>query len=222
MVETESLAEYPTGQMARDEVSVLQRRETAVRMRSQGQSLRAIASQVGVSIQQVSQDLKWVRQEWMRRIIRNKAAWIAETLERLDTLTAVAWEKFYASDAASVEKAVETSEKGTKSRRSRKTRKCDPRFLSIVLDTEKFRANILGLGDKTAVDRVDEVLGKKQPKLLVVRDRAQLESLVDVTQMVDLDIRGPKSYGDRLRKKPLAIEGQEDNPDPEVPTDEEP
>lgn len=216
MVETE-LQEYPTGQMGNYDLPALQRREIAVRLRSQGLSLRAIANQVGVSIQQVSQDLKWVRQEWMRRIIRNKAAWMAETLERLDTLTAVAWEKFYASDAASVEKSVETSEKGTKSRRSRKTRKCDPRFLSIVLDTEKFRANILGLGDKAAVDRVDETLGKRQPKLLVVRDRAQLETLVDITQLVELDIRGPKSAGDKLRKKPVAISGQEDD----VPPSEE-
>ena len=181
-------------------------------------SIRAIASQLGVARETVQTDLRWIRQEWLRKISRNKAAWMAETLERLDAVSAVAWEKFYASEAATVEKAVETSEKGTKSRRSRKTRKCDPRFLSIVLDTEKFRASILGLGDKTAVDRVDEVLGKKSPKLLVVRDRAQLESLIDVTQIVDLDIRGPKSYGDRLRKKPLAIEGQEESP---LPEDEE-
>jgi hypothetical protein len=138
---------------------------------------------------------------------------MAETLERLDAISAVAWEKFYASEAASVETGVETSEKGTKRKRYRKSRKCDPRFLNVVLDTEKFRANILGLGDKTAVDRVDEMLGKRQPKLLVVRDRAQLSELIDITQMVDLDIRGPRSADDKLRKKPLAIEGQEGTPD---------
>jgi len=138
---------------------------------------------------------------------------MAETLERLDAIAAVAWEKFYASEAATVDKGVETSDKGTKRRVYRKARKADPRFLNVVLDTEKFRANILGLGDKAAVDRVDEALGKKQPKLLVVRDRAQLQELVDVTQMVDLEIRGPLNADDK-RKKPVAISGQEDELSP--------
>ena len=65
---------------------------------------------------------------------------------------------------------------------------------------------------------MDAALGKRQPKLLVVRDRAQLETLVDITQLVELDIRGPKSAGDKLRKKP-AIEGQEDVPDESMDVD---
>lgn len=134
---------------------------------------------------------------------------MAEVLGDLETLITVAWEDYLASDGATKENVIETSEKGTKTRRARKTRKRDPRYLGIIVDASKFKASILGLGDKAAVDRVDETLGKRQPKLLVVRDRAQLETLVDITQLVELDIRGPKSAGDKLRKKP-AISGQED------------
>jgi hypothetical protein len=135
---------------------------------------------------------------------------MAEVLGEIEEVAATAWEDYIASGEATVENAVETSEKGTKTRRARKTRKRDPRYLSIIIDATKFKSAVLGLGDKAAVDRVDDMIGKKQPKLLVVRDRAQLESLVDITQLIELDIRGPKSAGDRLRKKPLAIEGQED------------
>lgn len=195
--------------MTRNEVPVLQRREKAVRLRAQGQSIRAISTQLGVSTQTIQDDLRWVKQDWMRRIARNKAAWMAEVLGEIAEVAATAWEDYLASGAATRENVVETSDKGTKSRRSRKTRNRDPRYLSIIVDATKFKAAILGLGDKAAVDRVDETLGKRQPKLLVVRDRAQLETLVDITQMVELDIRGPKSTGDKLRKKP-AISGQED------------
>jgi hypothetical protein len=212
------LEPMPTGVMTRDEVPILQRREKAVRLRAQGQSIRAISSQLGVSIPVVQEDLRWVKQDWLRRIARNKAAWMAEVLGEIAEVAATAWEDYLASGAATREKAEETSEKGTKSRRSQKTRNRDPRYLSIIIDATKFKSAVLGLGDKTAVDRVDDVLGKRQPKLLVVRDRAQLAELIDITQMVDLDIRGPKSYGDRLRKKPLAIEGQEDE---SVPDDDE-
>jgi hypothetical protein len=202
--------------MTDDEVPILQRREQVVRLRAQGQSVRAIASQVGTSIQVVQEDLRWVKQDWLRRIARNKASWMAEILGELAAVAAIAWEDYLASGAATRENSVETTKLGTKSRKSRKTRKRDPRYLSIIIDAEKFKSSILGIGDKTAVDRVDEVLGKKQPKLLVVRDRAQLQDLVDITQMVELDIRGPKSFGDKLRKKPLAIDGQEG----ESPTEE--
>lgn len=214
------IEQFPTGVMTRNEVPVLQRREKAVRLRAQGQSIRAISSQLGVSIPVVQEDLRWVKQDWLRRIARNKAAWMAEVLGEIAEVAATAWEDYLASGAATRENSVETSEKGTKTRRSRQTRKRDPRYLSIIIDATKFKASILGLGDKTAIDRVDDVLGKRQPKLLVVRDRAQLADLIDITQMVELDIRGPKSYGDKLRKKPLAIEGQEDVPDESMDSDE--
>lgn len=210
-----AIEQFPTGIMTRNEVPVLQRREKAVRLRAQGQSIRAISSQLGVSTQTIQDDLRWVKQDWMRRIARNKAAWMAEVLGEIAEVAATAWEDYLASGAATRENSVETTKLGAKTRKTTKTRKRDPRYLSIIIDATKFKASILGLGDKAAVDRVDETLGKRQPKLLVVRDRAQLETLVDITQMVELDIRGPKSAGDKLRKKPLAISEQEDQPVPD-------
>jgi len=144
---------------------------------------------------------------------------MAEVLGEIAEVAATAWEDYLASGAATRENVEETSEKGTKSRRSRKTRRRDPRYLSIIIDATKFKASILGLGDKAAVDNVDAAIGKRQPKLLVVRDRAQLETLVDITQLVELDIRGPKSAGDKLRKKPLAISGQEEPADENMDVD---
>lgn len=219
MAQDTLVQEIPRGRITDNDVSVMQRREVVVRLRAQGQSLPQIANAVNAPLSTVRDDLKWVRADWLRKVARNKAAWMAEVLGDLETLVAVAWEDYLASDGATKENVVETSEKGTKSRRARKTRKRDPRYLGIIVDASKFKASILGLGDKAAIDRVDDVLGKKRPKLLVVRDRAQLESLIDVTQIVDLDIRGPKSYGDRLRKKPPAISGQEGSPDESMDVD---
>lgn len=212
MAQDALVQELPRGRITDNDVSIMQRREIVVRLRAQGQSLPQIANTVNAPLSTVKDDLNWVRADWLRKVARNKAAWMAEVLGDLETLVAVAWEDYLTSDGATKETSVESTKLGTKTRRSRKTRKRDPRYLGIIVDASKFKASILGLGDKAAQDRVDEMIGKKRPKLLVVRDRAQLESLIDVTQIVDLDIRGPKSYGDKLRKKPLAIEGQEEEP----------
>jgi len=184
-----------------DEVDVLQRRERVVRLRSQGSSYREIADACGVSVETVSADLKIARAQWLAKIARNKAAWMAEVLTDIQTVRSVAWEDYQTSGDPMQESSVETSEKGTKRRRARKQRKRDPRYLSIILDADKLRAAILGLGDKAAQDRVDEVIGKRRPKILVVRDRRQLQDLVDVTKLVELDIREapmPDQQGDTI------------------------
>ena len=184
-----------------DEVDVLERRDKVVTLRSQGFSYRDIASACGVSIETVSADLKIARAGWLAKIARKKAAWMAEVLSDIETVRRVAWGDYLKSGDPMQETSVETSEKGTKRRRARKQRKRDPRYLAIIQEADKQRAAILGLGDKAAQDRVDEMIGRKRPRLLVVRDRQQVQDLVDITELVELDIREapmPDQQGDTI------------------------
>jgi hypothetical protein len=141
----------------------------------------------------VASTARYIRAEWQRKVARNRAVWMADVLQDIEDVRSLAIDSFLKSDQPTREKSVETSEKGTKSRRARKTRQRDPRFLAIALECDKQRAAILGLGDKAAVERVDEMLGKKRPKLLVVRDRAQASQLVDVSKLLELEFAKPET-----------------------------
>jgi hypothetical protein len=174
-----------------DEIDVLERREHALRLRHQGGTYRDIARELGVSVDIIQEDFRALRNDWLRRIARNRAVWMSEILSDIMSLRAMAIEGYMRSVKPSKENMQEDSEKGSRSRRTRKTKNFDPRFLSIALDCDKQRAAILGLGDKAAVDRVDEMLGKKRPKLLVVRDREQASQLVDVSKMLELEFSEP-------------------------------
>lgn len=192
------LDEAPNGRFVDDEVFILQRREQVVRLRAQRKSVSQIARLTDSNVATVTEDLKWVRQDWLRRIARNKTIWMAEALEAWENLISVAWEDYFGTG--------ETVESQNAKGSGRRRKKKDPRLLGVISDALKQKCAILGLGDKAAIDRVDEVLGKKMPKLLVVRDRAQVENLVDITKLIELDIRGPKSADDKLRKKKPADE----------------
>lgn len=174
----------PRGVRTDSEISAWERREKVVRLRSQGTSVPRIAKECGTSTFTVQDDLRLVRAEWLRMVARNKAAWMAEALSDLNTLIRTAWEDYLGVG--------ETVLGDTPRGRTRRRKKKDPRLLTVIADALKQRNAILGLGDQAAKDRMDEVLSKRTPKLLVIRDRQQAQDLVDVTQLVELDIRGQK------------------------------
>lgn len=179
-----------------EDVDLLERREKVLRLRHQGGSYRDIAKACGVSLDTVYSDFRAMRQEWLRKIARARSVWMSELVGRVESLRELALQKFAESSDSTLEKSVESSEKGTKRRRARKWHKNDPRYLSIALECDKQCAAILGLGEKAAVDRVDEMLGKRRPKLLVVRDRAQASQLVDVSKLLELEFAKPEAPQD--------------------------
>lgn len=174
-----------------DGLDILERREKAIRLRYQGANYRTIAKECGVSLDTVNSDFRALRQEWLVKIARNRSVWMSEILSRIDYVREMAIQSFLASDKPTREVMDETSEKGSRNRRTRKTRGKDPRYLSIALECDKQSAAILGLGDKAAVDNVDGIIGKKRPKLLVVRDRDQASQLVDVSKLLELEFSEP-------------------------------
>ena len=190
-----------------DELEVLERRENAIRLRHQGCTYREIAKQLGVSIDIVQEDFRALRNDWLRRIARNRSVWMSEVLSDIMSVRAMALEGYMRSTKPSLEVMDEDGEKGGKTRKTRKTRNYDPRFLSIALDCDKQRAALLGLGDRAAVDRVDEMLGKK-PKLLVIRDRQQAKDLVDITRLLEVESLEPVQNGEVVDGQVLFPEGE--------------
>jgi hypothetical protein len=117
---------------------------------------------------------------------------MADLLSDVEMVRRIALADYLDSDKPSRENSVETSEKAGEKRRTRKkTQRRDPRLLSIVLECDKHRAALLGMGDKAAVARTDEVLGKQRPKLLVIRDRQQASDLVDITKLLEVEYTEP-------------------------------
>lgn len=181
-----------------DEIDVLERREEAIRLRHEGLSYRDIARKLNVSVSIIQEDFRAIRNEWLRRIARNRAAWMTEILSDVLSVRKMAIEGYKQSANPQKENSGETggktSENATPKRRWRKkTRNYDPRFLAIAQEADRQRAAILGIGDKAAVENIDQTLGKKRPKLLVVRDREQAGQLVDVSRLLELEFAKPEA-----------------------------
>jgi len=174
-----------------DDLVVLERREAVLRLRSRGQTLAQIAQALSVDVNAVHKDIVALRQDWQRRVARNRAVWMAEILSDIQHVRQVAFDEFYNSDQPEKEQSVEDSDKGRKTRRSKKTRRRDPRYLSIVQEADKQRAAVLGLRDTAAKEAGDDLLLGKPPKLLVIRDREQASQLVDITEMLNIEMAEP-------------------------------
>jgi hypothetical protein len=67
---------------------------------------------------------------------------------------------------------------------------------------------ILGIGDRAARDSVDEFLGKKRPKLLVIRDRQQARELVDITKLLEIESLEPVQDGEVVDGQVIFPEGE--------------
>jgi len=111
-------------------------------------------------------DLRLVRGEWLRMVARNKAVWMAEALSDLNTLIRTAWEDYLGIGETVL---AEHSKSRNPSAQEKKILGC----LTVIADMLKQRNAILGLGDQAAKGSLDEVLSKRTPKLLVIRDRQQ-------------------------------------------------
>ena len=191
-----------------EEVLVAERRDKVMILRHKGLRYRDIAEECGVSLETVQSDFRAIRADWLRRIARHRAAWMADLLSDVEMVRRIALEDYLASDKPKRGDMVENSDKGTKRRRSRKEMRRDPRFLSIVLECDKHRAALLGMGDKTALDRADEILGKKRPKLLVIRDRQQASDLVDITKLMEIESLEPVQDGEVVDGQVIFPEGE--------------
>src|SRR5690348_6448468 len=75
-----------------------------------GESQASIGKALGISQQQVSVDLKWLREEWQRQAVETTTFIWAETLARIDNLERYYWEGFHRSLQDQVVMGVEQTE----------------------------------------------------------------------------------------------------------------
>ena len=203
-----TVLEEPRGVITDNDIQTLERRETVIRLRAQRMSLPQIARQIGCSPSIVQQDLRYIRAEWQRKVARNRSIWLADILAEIEQIREIALNEFFESDKPTKENMVENGEKGSRNRRSRKTRGKDPRYLAICQEADKQRVAILGIGDRAARDSVDEFLGKKRPKLLVIRDRQQARDLVDITKLMEIESLEPVQDGEVVDGQVIFPEGE--------------
>jgi hypothetical protein len=111
--------------------------EREARLYLEGLTQQEIAEVVGVSQQQVSDDLAEVRQRWSASAVDALAERRAFELAKIDNLERVAWEAFYASQTERADGSLSPG---------------DPRFLDKVLRCVMARVKILGLAAPWRVD----------------------------------------------------------------------
>jgi hypothetical protein len=130
-----------------DEIS--ERRADVARLYLMGWTQAAIGVKWEVSQQQISEDIKAVRAEWMESRKASYDQWIAQELARIDVIEANAWEQWARScqDAVTVKTAQGTGgETGwTKDERIVSEQPGDPRFLTVALNCVERRSKLLGL-----------------------------------------------------------------------------
>lgn len=152
------------GRKSSDE-EVAERRARVAELYLQGKTQVEIGAIVERSQPQISEDLKWCREEWARRRDQATDAWIAEQLVRLDELERQAYQQWFASFQDQERRKVlqittgehtpagkPVSVEKTTTEKIITTTVGDPRFLAIILSAIRERSKLLGL---YAPDKLD-------------------------------------------------------------------
>lgn len=133
---------------------------TITKMYLEGCRLREIASEIGVTYQNIQYELNKIIQEWQKEAIQNIDQLKSIELQRINNLEARAWQSLEASEG----EIVKTSEKsGTitpvkhpedkivlegEITTTKEQQTADPRYMRIILDCIKTRCQILGIDVK--------------------------------------------------------------------------
>lgn len=141
--------------MAQRKRSEIQREADLVRiadMYCRGYNFAQIAKEIGVTIPQISYDLKEIKERWKQRTTMDLDAKKSEELARLDAIEMEAWEAFRRSQeeftAQTVRAAEGKGKAGAKTKEVSKhteSRYGDARFLDTALRCVAKRCELLGL-----------------------------------------------------------------------------
>lgn len=141
--------------MAQRKRTEIQREADLVRMAEmycRGYSLTKIAEVIGVTKQQLSYDLKEIKERWKQRTTMDLDAKKSEELAKLDAIEMEAWEAFRRSQAEFTAQTVRAAEgkgkSGAKTKEVSKhteSRYGDARFLETALRCVAKRCEMLGL-----------------------------------------------------------------------------
>ena len=132
----------------RNVTAVLQRRQEVAGLYLRGAQQYDIARQLGVSQQQISFDLKAVREMWLASAVRDFDALKAEQLAKIDHVEAEAWGAWVRSQQPREVTLTERTEGEKASHKAsvrREGQAGDPRFLERVQKCIDQRCEILGL-----------------------------------------------------------------------------
>lgn len=115
-----------------------------------GYSMDRIAKEIGVSMQQISYDLKDIKERWKQRTTMDLDAKKSEELAKLDAIEMEAWDAFRRSQEEFTAQTVRASEgkAGAKTKEVSKhteSRYGDARFLETALRCVAKRSELLGL-----------------------------------------------------------------------------
>jgi hypothetical protein len=134
-----------------EEDIALERTERVSSLYRRGKSYRDIAETLGITLGQVSNDMKRCRKLWRQRASRSYAAHLYEQLAKLDELESAAWVGWERSLRDELVTGTEDGEtpmgKVSKTRVSRVTKSGNASFLKIINDTVRQRCELLGLLD---------------------------------------------------------------------------
>jgi hypothetical protein len=129
------------------------RREEVAQRYLRGENQYQIAEVVGVTQQQVSLDLKAIREAWLQSAIRDFDEAKSEQLAKIDVIEAEAWQAWERSRQPREVTLTEQTEGERGSRKAsvrREGRAGDPRFLERVQKCIEQRCTILGFGTPAA------------------------------------------------------------------------
>lgn len=128
---------------------IMKRREIVSELYLKGLTMRQMGAEVGVSHQQICEDLKHIRAEWRSSTIRNFDEAKSLELARLDQIEAEAWRAWERSQGKHVTTKTEsgTGAQGAIDKTSETTEDLagDPRFLDAIAKCVQKRCDILGL-----------------------------------------------------------------------------
>jgi hypothetical protein len=130
-----------------------QRREQVAALYLQGYSQHKIATQVGVSQQQVSQDIKAMQKAWLASALRDFEAAKAQELAKIDAAECaywMAWERSFAPREVTTTKQIDGKDPREETTIRREQPVGDPRFLDGVVRCIQQRCDLLGLSTATA------------------------------------------------------------------------
>jgi hypothetical protein len=135
---------------SQDKFRIAERRKTVASLYLQGKFQDEIAQVVKVDRGTVSRDLKAVQQEWLKSGVMDLNVVKARELARLDEIEREAWDAWRKSQKDAETMEVTGTAQGGKSKPDKvkkitKGQAGDSRFLAIVLECQKRRAEILGL-----------------------------------------------------------------------------
>lgn len=149
-----------------------------------GMSQRAIAEKLGVHRGTVQKGVELMRQIWRDRLGDTIEAHRAEQLAKIDKVESEAWEAWEKSKKAAIELERGETPKGSTSKKKRKFRDGEHRWLEIISKQVEMRIRLLGL------DKPESTGGSATPLLeVIVSTRAEAAKMLPYMDFAN-DVEG--------------------------------